>query len=87
MEKYTRVDGSEDEDGSVAGGDEVATYSDAEFIDDDEKINIQGDSSTDYCLMNVTMDFQEALLNQWMSANLGECSDPENFVSDHIEEI
>ena len=65
MEKYTRVDGSEDEDGSVAGGDEVATYSDAEFIDDDdEKTNIQRDSSTDYCLMNVTMDFQEALLNQ-----------------------
>ena len=37
--------------------------------------------------MNVTRDLQEALQDQSMSANLGGCSDPENFVSEHIEEI
>ena len=37
--------------------------------------------------MNITRDLQEALLDRSMSSNLGECSDPENFVSDHVEEI
>ena len=47
IEKYTRVDGSEDEDNSVADGDKVTTYSDAKFIDDDEETNVQEHSSTD----------------------------------------
>ena len=34
--------------------------------------------------MNVTRDLQEILLDQSMSANLSECSDPQNFVSDHV---
>ena len=58
IEKYARVDGSEDEDDSVAVGDEVTTYSDAEFIDDDEETNVQGHRSTDYCLINVTSELQ-----------------------------
>lgn len=37
--------------------------------------------------MNVTRDLWEALQYQPMSANLGECTDPENFVSNHVEEI
>ena len=37
--------------------------------------------------MNVTRDLQEILLDQSMSANLSECSDPQNFFSDHVEEI
>ena len=82
IKKYTRVDGSEGEDDSVAGDDEVATYS-----DNDEETNVQRQSSTNYRLMNVTRDLQEALLDQSMSTNLGECSDPENFVSDDVEEI
>ena len=41
IEKYARVDGYEDENDSVACGDEVRTYSDAEFIDDDEETNVQ----------------------------------------------
>ena len=82
IKKYGRVDGSEDEDDSVAGDGEVKTYS-----DDDEETNVQGQSSTDYRLMNVTRDLQEALLDQSMSSNLSECSDPENFASEHVEEI
>ena len=51
IKKYTRVDGSEGEDDSVAGDDEVATYS-----DNDEETNVQRQSSTNYRLMNVTRD-------------------------------
>ena len=42
IEKYARVDASEDEDDSVVGGDEVTTCSNAEFVDDHEETNIQG---------------------------------------------
>ena len=87
IEKYARVDRSENEENSVAGGDEVTTYSDAEFIDEDEEINDQEQSSTNYHLMNVTRNLQEALFDQSTSANLGECSDLENLVSDHVEKI
>ena len=51
IKKYTRVDGSEDEDDSVAGDDEETTYS-----DNDEETNVQRQSSTNYRLMNVTRD-------------------------------
>ena len=47
IEKYARVDGSEDEDNSVADGDKVTTYSDAKFSDDNEETNVQEQSSTD----------------------------------------
>ena len=87
IEKNARVDRSENEENSVAGGDEVTTYSDAEFIDEDEEINVQEQSSTNYHLMNVTRDLQEALFDQSTSANLGECSYLENLFSDHAEEI
>ena len=37
--------------------------------------------------MNVTRDLQETLQDQSMSASLGGCSDPENFISEHVEKI
>ena len=84
IKKYAKVDGSEDDDDQMsAGGDEVNCL-DVEFIDD--KTNKE-QSLTDYRLVNVTRDLQEALQNQSMSADLGECSDPENFVSEHVAEI
>ena len=61
------------------------SYSDVQFIDDETNFQDQGPS--DYCLMNVTRDLHEALQDQSMSADLGECTDSENFVSYHVEEI
>ena len=43
---------------SEAGGDEI-NHSDIEFTDDDQ--NVVGQNPSDYCLMNVTKDLQEAL--------------------------
>lgn len=37
--------------------------------------------------MNVTRDLQEAFLDEYMTTDLGECSDPENFVPDIMDEI
>ena len=46
IEKYARVDGSDDkEEMSVAGGDEVTTYSDEEFRDDRESVQYQDPSN------------------------------------------
>ena len=67
-----------------AGGDEV-NYLDVELVHDET--NVQNQNPSDYHLINVTRDLQEVLQDQSMSANLGGCSDPENFVSDHVEEI
>ena len=68
---------------SEAAGDEV-NHSDVEFIDDEQ--NVVGQNPSDCCLMNVTKDLQEALTEQTMSAGLVECSDPENFVPDYVDE-
>lgn len=37
--------------------------------------------------MNVTRDLQEAFLDEYMTTDLGECSYPENFVPDIMDEI
>ena len=84
IDKYAKIDGSGADDAMSAGGDEV-NYSDVEFIDDETNVQDQGPS--DFRLMNVTRDLQEGLQDQSMSADLGECSDPENFTSDHVEQI
>ena len=71
---------------SVAGGDEVTTYSVEEFIDDRE--SVQDQDPSDYRLMNVTKDLQDALADDSMGDELDlVCSDPENFVPDCVEEI
>ena len=84
IEKYARVDGSDDkEEMSVAGGDEVTTYSDEEFRDDRESVQYQDPSN--YWLMNVTRDLQNALADHSMAEELNlVCSDPENFVPDCV---
>ena len=84
IEKYARVDGSDDkEEMSVAGGDEVTTYSDEEFRDDRESVQCQDPSN--YWLMNVTRDLQNALADHSMAEELNlVCSDPENFVPDCV---
>ena len=68
---------------SEAGGDEI-NHSDIEFTDDDQ--NVVGQNPSGYCLMNVTKDLQEVLTEQTMSADLVECSDPENVVPDYVDE-
>ena len=87
IDKYAKIDESDgdddDDDATPADGGEV-NYSDVEFSDDETSVKDQGPS--DYCLTNVTRDLQKALQNQSMSADLGECSDPEKFVSDHVEQ-
>ena len=52
IEKYAKVNGSDEKEMSVSGGDEVINYSDEEFIDDKE--SVQGQDPSDYRLMNVT---------------------------------
>ena len=42
---------------------------------------------SDYRLINVSRDLQEALRDHSISAELGECSDPDNFVSDCVDEV
>ena len=83
-DKYARIDGSDDDDAMSTGGNKV-NYSDVEFIDDER--NYQDQRPSDYHLRNVTRDLQEASLDQSMSADLSECTDPGNFVSNHVEEI
>ena len=87
IQKYVKIDGDDDSDDQMpdAGGDEI-NYSDVEFIDDDEQ-NFQGQNPSDYCLMNVTRDLQEALRDQSMPTELGECFGPENFVPDCVDEV
>ena len=87
IEKYARVDGSDDEEEMpVADGDEVKTYSDEEFIDDREGVKDQDPS--DYRLMNFTRDLQDALADHSMAEKLSLLrSDHENFVPDCAEEI
>ena len=87
IQKYAKIDGYDDSEDqtSDAGGDGV-NYSDVEFIDDDKK-NVEGQNLSDYRLINVSRDLQEALRDHSMSAEIGECSDPDNFVSDCVDEV
>ena len=63
IEKYARVDGSEDEmeHDDVAGGDEVSQLH-LDFIHDGT--NFQDQEPTDYRLMNVTRDLQDAIADR-----------------------
>ena len=67
FDKYARIHRSDDHDAISAGGNDVK-YSDVDFIDDEA--NVQDQGSSDYHLMNVTRDLQEALQDQSMSADL-----------------
>lgn len=70
----------------VAGADEVTTYSDEELIDNRE--SVQDQNPSDYRLMNVTIDLQDALADHLMAEELDlVCSVPENFVPDCTEQI
>ena len=81
-QKYDRVD---DEDSSIDFNDEInsqlneITQSDQEFIDDTN--NFQEQEPSNYSLLNVTCDLQEAI-NDHSIYNDDECSDPENFLPD-----
>ena len=86
IQKYAKIDGDDSDDQmSDAGGDEV-NYSDVEFIDNDEQ-NVQDQNPSDYRLMNVTRDLQEALRNHSLSAEMDGYSDLENFVPVCIDEV
>ena len=85
IEKYARVDGSDDGMEDDADGDEVNEF-DSEFIDDEKKFQDQG--PTNYCLMNITRDLREAVTNQSITRELDlVLEDPENFVSDFVDEV
>ena len=80
IQKYARVD---DEDSDIDFNDEVS-QSDQEFIDD--RNNFQDQEPSNYRLLNVTCDLQEAINDHSIYGD-NECSDPENFVLDYVEEI
>ena len=80
IQKYARVD---DEDSDIDFNDEVS-QSDQEFIDD--RNNFQDQEPSNYRLLNVTRDLQEAINDHSIYGD-NECSDPENFVLDYVEEI
>ena len=86
IQKYARVD---DEDSDVDFNDEImpqvdeVTQSDQEFIDNTN--NFQDQEPSNYRLLNVTRDLQEAINDHSMYVD-DECSDPENFVPDCVEE-
>ena len=84
IQKYAKVDGTDDgdDDTYVADGDEV-NDSDVDFIDD----TVHDQDASNCRLMNVTKDLQKASLDQSMTTDLGEYSDPENFVPDLMEKI
>ena len=85
IEKYARVDGSDDKMEDDAGGDEVNEL-DSEFIDDEK--NFQDQGPTIYYLMNITRDLREAVTDQSMARELDlVLEDPENFVSDFVDEV
>ena len=81
------VNGSEDEVeyDYVAGGDEVNQL-DLDFIDGET--NLQDQEPTDYRLMNVTRDLQDAIAYRSLALDLNLIAvDPENFVSDLIRSV
>ena len=87
IEKYAKVEWSEDEleHDDDAGGDEVNQL-DLDFIDDET--NFQDQEPTDYRLMNVTRDLQDAITDRSMAFDLDLVAvDHENFVSDFVDEV
>ena len=85
IEKYARVEESDDEMEDDADGDEASKF-DLEFVDDET--NFQDQEPANYCLMNVTIDLREAITNQLMAKEFDLVSeDPENFVSDFADKV
>ena len=87
IEKFARVEGSEDEmehdDGT--SGDEVNQL-DLDFIDNET--NFQDQEPTYYHLMNDIRDLQDAIADRSMAFDLDLVAvDPENFVSDFVDEV
>ena len=80
IQKYARVD---DEGSEIDFNNEV-TQSDQEFIDDTN--NFQDQEPSNFGLLNVTRDLQEAINDHSIYSD-NECSDPKNFVLDCVEEI
>ena len=80
--KYARVDGSEDGMEHDVAGDEVNQL-DLDFIDGET--NFQDEEPTNYRLMNVTRDLQDATANRSMAFDFDLVAvDPENFVLDFV---
>ena len=82
IEKYAKVEWSEDEleHDDDAGGDEVNQL-DLDFLDGET--NFQDQEPTDYCLMNVTKDLQDAIADRSMAFNLDLVAiDRKNFVDE-----
>lgn len=70
---------------SVLGGDEETTYSNEEIIDDET--SVQDQDPSDYRLIDVARDLQDALQDHSMAEELDlDCSDPENFIPYCVEE-
>ena len=86
IEKYARVEGSQDEmEYDDEAGGEVNQLN-LDFIDD--KTNFQDQELTDYRLMNVTRDLQDAISDTYMAYDLNLVAvDPENFVSEFVDEV
>ena len=85
IEKYVRVDGSDNRREDYAGGDEVNEF-DLELVDDET--NFQNQEPENYHLMNVTRDLREAVTDQSKTQELDlVLEDPENFVSDFVDEV
>ena len=67
------------------GGDEVHQL-DLDFIDG--KTNFQDQEPADCRLMNVTRDLRDAIADRFMAFGLDlVTADPENFVSDFVDEV
>ena len=85
IEKYARVEESDDEMENDAGGDEASEF-DLEFVD--EETNFQDQEPTNYFLMNVTRDLREAITNQSIAQELDLVSEvPQNCVSDFVDKV
>ena len=69
----------------MLGGDEV-NHLDLDFIDGET--NFQDQEPTDYHLINVTRDLQDAIADKSMALNLDLVAiNPENFVSGFVDEF
>ena len=86
IEKYARVEGSQDEmEYDDEAGGEVNQLN-LDFVDN--KTNFQDQELTDYRLMNVTRDLQDAISDTYMAYDLNLVAvDPENFVSEFVDEV
>ena len=82
IEKYAKLDGSDDEDEEMAKDDEVRHQSDDDFIDNDD---FQDQNPSDYRIKNITRDLQEAMQDKELWKEF-ECSDPENYVPPYYDE-